>query len=53
MSDSVQVAIGGTIERQDWCHECMGPMLYRYVDGRVVGSFCQNIVCPLWLKESR
>jgi hypothetical protein len=52
MTDHVEVATGGTIERHDRCEVCSEPRLY-HVDatGNVNGSLCGNWRCPWFLVE--
>ena len=52
MSDTLEIAVGGTIPRDDLCCQCQSPMLYR-TDGenRVIESFCANSRCPAFLIE--
>lgn len=55
--DSVDVAVGGTVERSDSCAQCGGQMLYRTVPPHrtedVVGMFCRDVHCKAWLVESQ
>jgi len=52
MSERIEVATGGTIERDDRCVKCHGPMLYR-VDkaGNVTHRFCRTVGCSAFLVE--
>ena len=51
-SDSLEVATGGSINRNEHCCECSKTMLYRVdFEGRVTESFCGNADCHLFLVE--
>ena len=51
-SDSVRLATRGTVNRDDRCVHCGGPMVYRVdADERVVASLCESYGCLLWLLE--
>lgn len=52
MSDTLEVATGGFVPRDDRCVSCGLPMLFRVDKSeRVVGSFCGNVQCVAWLLE--
>lgn len=54
MSESaIQVAVSGeTVQRQDRCTSCGGPMFYRcHPNGEPYEMFCPQAVCLMYLIE--
>ena len=52
VSEALEVATGGTIDRQDKCPQCGHFMQYRVDDAEsVIASYCCNPDCPLFLVE--
>lgn len=51
-SDHVAVATSGkTVPRDDECHQCGEPLVYRMEGEEVAASFCRNAKCSMWLTE--
>lgn len=57
-SDDVQVAVSGTIDREDRCVVCGEPMLFRGGAESSIPTawlpdvkFCGHLGCPAWLME--
>ena len=53
MSDTLDMMVSGTVDRQDRCPSCREPMLYRLDSDHclIEASFCGSAKCAAFLLE--
>jgi len=49
--ERLRVATSGTVLRDDTCSQCGAGMLYQVEEEKVIGSFCGDSQCLMFLVE--